>query len=86
MPRLDLMKLLPTRTWGAIVIHSQALGLDRKGALQAQGINSYPGFGKGTGIPYTMSYVEYIAQQNTPDNSRTASGFDLNVLADNLSD
>jgi hypothetical protein len=86
LPQLDLMKRLPTRTWGAIMMHSKVLGLDRDGALRAQGISTNSGFGKGSHIPHTMSYTDYIAEQNTSNTPSTTSSFDINVLTENLSD
>lgn len=86
LPRLDIMQRLSTRTWNSIMRHSRALGLDRENILRAQGIHPNVGYGKGCEIPNTVSYADWLAQQNSADNPPPASGFDLNLLADNLSD
>jgi DNA invertase Pin-like site-specific DNA recombinase len=86
LPQLELMKLLPTRSWGAIMIHSRSLGLNRDSALAAQGIYTNPGFGKGSTILYSMNYLDYLAEQSRSSLPPAASGFDLNVFTENLSD
>jgi hypothetical protein len=80
------MKLFPTRTWQSIVRHGKERGLDREGALRAQGIHPNIGYGKGCEIPNNISYAAWLAQQHPPQDDSSTSGFDLNLLADNLTD
>ena len=49
-------------------MHSKVLKLDRDSALRAQGINTNSGFGKGSRIPRTTSFTDYVAEQNTSNN------------------
>jgi hypothetical protein len=88
LPRLELMKLLPNRSWSAIYNHWTELKLPRSETLAAHGISPNAGFGKGCPIPMWMSYNDWIAQQagtpKPPDNDTPPFG--LNALVDNLSD
>jgi hypothetical protein len=81
------MKRLPTRTWRSIISHGKDMGLDRAGALKAQGVQPYAGYGKGCEIPNNISYAAWLAQQKPDqDDDSSTPGFDLNLLADNLTD
>ena len=89
LPRLELMKLLPERTWGSIHNHCSALGLPRVARLLEAGHSPNAGFGKGCPIPIWMSYRQWLEQQPSPDATTEepvdeAAPFGINTLLDNL--
>jgi hypothetical protein len=88
LPRIDLMQLLPDRSWGSIVNHIEALDLPRAATLAAHGVSPNAGFGKGCPIPVWMSYAEWqetqSRQEEQPQENSGSTPFDLNALVDNL--
>jgi DNA invertase Pin-like site-specific DNA recombinase len=88
LPRLELMKLFPDRSWASINNRWTGLKLPRSETLAAHGISTNAGFGKACPIPMWMSYNMWIAQQAQPPQPLEADAppFGLNALVDNLSD
>lgn len=89
LPRLELMKLLPDRTWGSIHNHCEQLGLPRVARLLEAGHSPNAGFGKGCPIPIWMSYHQWLEHQSSPittDDTPApeAAPFGINTLLDNL--
>jgi hypothetical protein len=88
LPRLELMKLFPYRSWASINNRFTGLKLPRVQTLAAHGISPNAGFGKGCPIPVWMSYNMWLMQQTQTPQSPAADAppFGLNALVDNLAD